>query len=232
MKRAMMLLAVCSLLLGGCSSNAVIRGDAHRARAVRSVVVLPFSDEGVAAAPRDRALVGRTAEPAVGEMVSQTLAEELERSGAFKVFHGRTLAAESLRLGIHPDTLAGMSPKEVASQFGADAAISGEVTSARKEWWFVAATDHLAFRAQCVEAGTGKTLWTAEGGGFSLVRVDVPTARKVSRRIAEWLASGEDFHDAFATPEERMIKRHPLLGDVPAPTGRPPQTKADLPFRR
>lgn len=229
MRSVLTLFALCSLFLVGCATDVLIRGDAQRAREVRSVVVLPLLDDAVEGEGRDRALYGSTAEFETGAMVRAALAEELERTGAFKVLHGRTLAAECVRRGIHLEALNDMSPQEVAAVFGADAAIFGEMVKARKSWLFFAAKERMEFRLQCVESGTGETLWTAEADGFAWGRVDIPHAQKAGRRIAEWLASGEDFFVPVPVREERMLQRHPLLGDVPAPTGKSFQSGAELP---
>lgn len=232
MTRALPTVIVCVLILSGCSHTKTdVRSITEPTEPVRRVVVLPFNDDRVPTEVRDDASIGHTGEAEAGARVSNVLAQALMRQDVYEVLHGRELAVESRRREIHIDELREQPLLKIAELLDAEAVIVGDIFDMRQGWLLVASYDKMRFRARCVDAGTGTTIWEAEARGRSWFNMERDHAVVASDRIAERLARGEVVQGPLPLPlEDRRVKRHELLGDTYVPV-MPEADRAELPFR-
>ena len=192
MKRTLAALSLCVLVASACSPTKTdVRSVTEPTEPVRRVVVLPFNDERVPTEVRDKAYYGSTREPEAGARVSDAFASALVRQDVYEVLHGRELAVESRRRGIHIDELHELPPKEVAEHMNADAVVVGEVYAMSQGWVLLVSVAQVRFRARCIDARTGGRIWEAEGRGRNWFNMEYDHAVAASDRIAERLAQGD-----------------------------------------
>lgn len=181
--------AACVLLalLCGCASVTVTRPPG--APAPRRVVVLPFREGRSPDAAWGHLFFGKVGCDRSGAVVARYLGRNLRCHGDGDVVPEAAVHRAAKALLARTPAPSEADWRRLARELGADGLVLGEVLSCRSRWFLFVSVAEVRFRVRCLDAGTGRRLWSAEAGGRRLWTFEEDLLQRHCRRIARRLTN-------------------------------------------